>query len=373
MKKEWGFRENNQIFNDSIPALTSLRFFAAFYVILFHAHEFSGINAYLLNNFFNSGYLAVDFFFILSGFILSYTYYPQIKSKSFFHKEFLIKRVARIYPVHLFTLLFMLALIAFIKLSGIDWDHDMSSSNVYEFFTNLFMVHAWDYNYVLSYNQPSWSISAEFFAYILFPLFVFFIDRGSSLIKVIVATSFFLSSYFIAYGFFEVTMTKITYGFTIVRIVPDFLLGVTTFLLFYRYSFTFDINKHLTISFLLLCFCFYMGNLDFIVVPLFAWVIYLLADQARHGQRSFLNNNILQFLGQVSYSLYMVHFPIWVGFMHMFLGNYMGFNNGNVSLITIYSVVFFTILLMFPCAILTYKYIEVPSRRWIIKTFIKSQ
>ena len=373
MKKEWGFRKNNQFFNDGIPALTSLRFFAAFYVILFHAHEFSGVNLYFLNNLFRSGYLAVDFFFILSGFILSYTYYPQIKSKSFSLKEFLIKRVARIYPVHLFTLLFMAVLISYIKVSGIIWDHDMSSSNVYEFFTNLFMVHAWSPYGELSYNQPSWSISAEFLAYILFPAFVFLIDRGATLFKVIVSISIFFIVYFIAFVFFEVNITKITYGATILRIFPDFLLGVASYLLFNRYSFTFDIKKQLVVSSTVLFLCFYLGSLDFIVVPLYAWVIYLLADQARHCQKSFLNCNVLQYLGKISYSLYMVHFPVWVGFMHLFLGYYMGLNDGGVSIVTMYFVIFLTILLMFPCAMLTYKYIEDPSRRWIIRKFIKSQ
>ncbi len=371
MKKEWGFKEYNHSFSGSIPALTSLRFFAAFYVILFHAHDFSGVDLYALTNLFNSGYLAVDFFFILSGFILSYTYYPQIIEKSFSYSDFFIKRVARIYPVHIFTLLLMLVIITFIKLAGVTWSHDMETSNFYEFIKNILMVHSWAFYSNLSYNQPSWSISAEFFAYILFPIFIFSINRGKELFRIIFSITLFLSFYVIAYVFFEVIITKFTFTGVIIRIIPDFLLGVVSYMLFYKYSFTFDIGKQLIFANIALFFCFYLGSLDFIVIPLFAWVIYLLADQARHGEQSFLNNDILQYLGRISYSLYMVHFPVWIGFMHLFLGYYMGLNDGNVSLLTIYSVIIFTILVMFPCAMLTNKYVEEPSQRWLVGKLIK--
>ena len=78
-------------FPKDIVGLTSLRFYAVFYVILFHYHFlFSPAVDLILSK----GYLAVDFFFILSGFILAHCYLSTLENKTFTYRHFLIKRIA---------------------------------------------------------------------------------------------------------------------------------------------------------------------------------------------------------------------------------------------------------------------------------------
>src|SRR3954471_12062210 len=88
--------------------LTSIRGLAALLVVLFHVHQylvniaaFAPFDALIAN-----GYLAVDFFLVLSGFIISYRYAADFKSgiMTNFH-DFIAKRLARIYPLHAFVML----------------------------------------------------------------------------------------------------------------------------------------------------------------------------------------------------------------------------------------------------------------------------
>jgi peptidoglycan/LPS O-acetylase OafA/YrhL len=88
-----------------IPALTSLRFFASLWVLVLHSrmlipfpvHEYTGLVI--------RGNLAVDFFFLLSGFILSHAYFSQVEAGSFHPLRFYQKRLARIYPLHFVVLM----------------------------------------------------------------------------------------------------------------------------------------------------------------------------------------------------------------------------------------------------------------------------
>ena len=85
--------KNETVFKGEIRSLTSARFFAAFYVVIYHIHYFSKIDLGVANTFLSSGYLAVDFFFVLSGFILSHTYYSEITTGVFSKKDFRQKKV----------------------------------------------------------------------------------------------------------------------------------------------------------------------------------------------------------------------------------------------------------------------------------------
>src|SRR5688572_11994062 len=149
-----------------IRSLTSLRFFAALAVVAFHYMRAFPAGAGAAAALTAKGYLAVDFFFILSGFILAHVYLPAIEQDAFRARDFYAKRLARIYPVHFVTA--MVAVVMFaaaekMEIPGRDFSfHDL--------FANLLLVHGWGVSDDLSLNKPSWSISAEWFAYLLFPL-----------------------------------------------------------------------------------------------------------------------------------------------------------------------------------------------------------
>jgi peptidoglycan/LPS O-acetylase OafA/YrhL len=138
-----------------LAALTSLRFFAAFSIAIFHLQGIGFGKAY------EPLALGVSFFFVLSGFVLTYAYGGRgdVKLRTFF-----VNRLARIWPSHLVTAAVALALFHSGMIYSADW---------YPYvLTNLFMLHAWvpTSGHVFSLNAVTWSISAEMAFYAGFPL-----------------------------------------------------------------------------------------------------------------------------------------------------------------------------------------------------------
>lgn len=145
-----------------IKPLTSLRFFFAFIVFLSH-YRVGGIPL------FSDGHLGVTFFFILSGFILSYSYKQRLEQRQISKSDFYVARFARIYPLHLLTLLTSVALMVYNKecYTGVmEW--------VKHLLPNLLLVQSFvplDSIY-FAFNSVSWSISDEVFFYALFPAII---------------------------------------------------------------------------------------------------------------------------------------------------------------------------------------------------------
>lgn len=162
--------------SSEIKPLTGIRGIAAFYVVLFHFFNSWVIlfpDLRHLKDFSHRGSLGVDLFFILSGFILYFTYdkinHPLTLNE---YRRFLWNRLARVYPNHLATLALLGILVAASHLKGIRITGGYPTA---ELPYQLTMTHAWAAAAGLidleNWNYPSWSISAEWFAYMfMFPL-----------------------------------------------------------------------------------------------------------------------------------------------------------------------------------------------------------
>lgn len=138
----------------ALAALTSLRFFAALAIVIHHCNGVFWTAADL-------GPLdaGVSFFFVLSGFILTYMYHDTVAEK-FDWRRFYTARFARIWPLHVVCLILTIAFVTVPE----PFDGGVLVAN-------SLMLHAWipfD-RYFFSYNYASWSISTELFFYLLFP------------------------------------------------------------------------------------------------------------------------------------------------------------------------------------------------------------
>ncbi|HET6966914.1 MAG TPA: acyltransferase [Ornithinibacter sp.] len=155
----------------ALPALTGLRAVAAVWVVLFHYREdLLALVPWLapLDTLMRAGYLGVDLFFPLSGFVLAYTYADRMRSFRWRGTgDFVRNRFARVWPVHVLTLHVDLAIAAVIGTLGVGADGHRRTPQAYV--ENLAMVHTW-FNDRPSFNSPAWSISSEWFAYLLAPL-----------------------------------------------------------------------------------------------------------------------------------------------------------------------------------------------------------
>ncbi len=293
---------------NKIYYLESLRGIAALTVALFHFRSSS--NSFLISNsFVQNGWVMVDFFFVLSGFVIAYNYLEKIKTfNNLFN--FQIRRFLRLYPLHLLTLLLMLALefSQYIKefiLSDIGKEAAFTNNNFVAFINNFFLTHAF-FEDKLTFNNPSWSISTEFFTYFLFGFLILIIKNIRSLILMSLLIIIF-SGYFI----FE--DLNITNRYAIFRCIHSFFLG---FLAFY----IFNLKKiHINNWFVYFIFIFtccavcFLQIIPSILLPsIFFLLIVSLVCSKGNIIKKILDYKILIFLGKISYGIYMIHYLIWV-------------------------------------------------------------
>ena len=151
-------------------ALDGLRGLCAICVCLFH---FRANGPIALADFVRGSWLFVDFFFVLSGFVIAASYRTRLIGGGYLG-SFAILRLGRVYPLHLvmlaaFVLIeivgLMLASKGLMKRQSFDDHHSLAA-----IVTNLSLTHAFGLHDALTWNQPSWSIAVEFWTYLLFAL-----------------------------------------------------------------------------------------------------------------------------------------------------------------------------------------------------------
>lgn len=142
-------------------------------------------NAWIDCSFFRSAWLLVDLFFVLSGIVMSLSYVDG-DFERFSLREFMVRRLARVYPLHivmlLANLLFRLLRISLV-VAGIvvAAPTAFEVNNAYSFLLNLLLLHSMGFIDYLSWNAPSWSISVEFYTYLVFGLIVLIAQRMRSI------------------------------------------------------------------------------------------------------------------------------------------------------------------------------------------------
>ncbi len=150
-----------------IKPLTSLRFVFALMVLLSHLtfleDSTNEVSRWLYKFWFSEGYIGVSFFFMLSGFILSHVYHNRWHSTGIKTGQFYLARIARIYPLHLITLVIAIPLEF--------WNLEIDFKQIATGIMQLTLLQAWVpvENIYFSFNGPAWSLSVEAFLYLLFP------------------------------------------------------------------------------------------------------------------------------------------------------------------------------------------------------------
>ena len=285
--------------------ITALRFGAAIWVAVYTYWEnLAGAGS---SGLVDKGYLGVELFFVLSGFILSHVYLQSAGEKRFSYRGFLWARVARVYPLHVATLVGVGLLAAVALVAGMSVDGNVLSWVSLP--ANLLMVHAWGLAPVAGWNHPSWSISAEWFAYLCFPLFafVFWRAREKPVAAVVGAAAFLAVLY---YGFERVAgfpLTEATIRWGALRIMPCFALGCALYLVYRKAPLKAPWTAS-AVSFGLMVLSAALGLWDGITVLLAGALILSLASLPNE-RAGWLASKPAVYLGEISYSVYMVCVP----------------------------------------------------------------
>jgi peptidoglycan/LPS O-acetylase OafA/YrhL len=206
--------------------LTSLRAFLALWVLCRHWFHVYGADPMFIdigsgNTFFDHGYLGVDGFFMLSGFILTYNY-GSSNGRRLDKRKFIVARIARIYPVHIACLV-LFAVCALTRDFALHThavgSPDLSASG---FILSALLLSAWRYAGSNGWNDVAWSVSAEWFAYVCFPLFLLAAPRLNK-VRIFAVAGLAMA------GLVAVELTSnehLAEAGGLARLIPEFLLGV---------------------------------------------------------------------------------------------------------------------------------------------------
>ena len=301
--------------------LTALRAFAALLVVLFHFAARTAPGSALHTTLIDNGQLGVDVFFVLSGFILAHVYLARIDAGKFAFGDFLIARFARLYPMHLVMLLAAavngwlafrhgLALDVYGPVMGLDPETGRGFG--WHLLTNLALLQAWGTANGHYFNSVSWSISAEACAYLLFPLIaaaaLAFGNKGW--LRVLAALALYCVCEAAAQVVLGAGLNDLSWHFGILRIVPEFTLGVAIYALGAGKPMPAGVLRMVTpLAVAGVLGAMALGAPVVVMPPLFAGAIVLLANSERAGlvPPQWLLRPLV-YLGEISYSTYMLHF-----------------------------------------------------------------
>ncbi|WP_214365693.1 acyltransferase [Pseudonocardia sp. H11422] len=360
-----------------LRALTGLRIVAAVWVMLFHFHftalpgvaDVVGTVGPLLT----AGALGVDLFFVLSGFVIAYTYLekmgPALRAGS--AARFVWARACRLWPAYVvvFNLfgLWIGARLIFGNDDQVAFQGVQPVVSVGAWLEQLFMVHLWDHAYFdgASWVGSTWSISAEWLAYVLFPVAAVAFYRLRNAPRPLLALGALALMGPIAWAYLSTGSPYFPWSWT-VRILCGFGAGVLTYLVVRRTAATPRVRRAASLTatttpFLIaagLC----LGELagpgrGGAVITLFPVLVGSLA-LADRGAARVLSTGWAVHGGRVSYSLYLVHIPIfevyWLAMVYV-----PALWQPTVTAHVIGAAVVFV---TFPVAHLLHRWIEEPAR-----------
>lgn len=351
-----------------LKSLTAARFVAALAVVLYHFQPTAIHHAPLLvRNLAGLGFAGIGFFFVLSGFVLSYIYVPR--EPTFKSRDFFLARFARIYPVYLFSFVLAVVPVVLDIRNGRTVQPDLEAKIP----AYLFMVQSWLPWYSHEMNGAAWTLSVEAFFYVLFPLLLPWIartNRRGAFVWMAVAAIAALIVPAVATG---VGFTSRTAGFegNLVRFFPPFHLPAFLFGAFLARVYEEDRSAGAYAKWplplgaaailALIAFnhsAYYVFIHDGALIVPFGAIIYGLAAREGIAGRSHVPTALV-LLGDASYGIYILQFPVWswlnAGLTRLHVP--LGFDS--------WPGWFAFACILSGFCVLVYRYLELPARRAI--------
>ena len=301
-----------------LKGLTGLRGVAAWFVVLYHirkaiAPSISPVTMAI----FAKGYLAVDLFFILSGFVMWLNYAERLHADGVAAApQFLVRRIARIWPLHLVMLGFAAALVLALNATG----RYPSGFPWHELPLHMLLLQNWGFTSTLTWNDPAWSISCELGAYLLFPilcgLVVWERYRTAALLASGASLLGALWAFFAAHGATLLGADILHYG--LVRCLLEFATGTIVCALWKRWR-SAPAAAPLALG---LAVCALLGwwtgvAPETALVPIaFASLLLGLALAERTNP---LRLAPFHYLGEISYATYLAHYLLFFAFKLAFV------------------------------------------------------
>jgi peptidoglycan/LPS O-acetylase OafA/YrhL len=356
-----------------IRSLTGIRGVAALWVVIYHVHERDDLHGVIIKTLLTHGYLAVDLFFLLSGFVMAISYgrFATAGWDLASYGTFLRHRFARVYPLYFLVTCSVAAMIVL----GVSKAHTVGALGR-AFLPDLVLMDVWFS--LPSIAGPSWSISTEFTAYVLFPV----LAAGTLTMRrpgviVVVAALCIATIYLLQFSPMPPGMVRMgpldIYGgvAAVLRCVSEFTLGLVAYRLTKNERVVGWAGRPAVpaavAALLLVLLC--VPGMDVFAVLAMAPLLIVLTLSDR-GLSPLLGSPVVFFLGEISYAIYLLH-------VHMLRLRRIGENEWIVAklgavgadalaLLTLYGA-------LIVCSWLTYRMIERPCRNWFRTAGAKRQ
>ncbi|WP_152019349.1 acyltransferase family protein [Aliarcobacter butzleri] len=336
---------------NQIKEIQSLRGISVILVVLYHFHIFG----------FSGGFVGVDMFFVISGFVITRQIYTQISDEKFSLSEFYIKRIKRLFPA-LFVTIFITYIVGYIiynpnALSQLSKESLFSLFGIQNFFL-LSQIGYFDVNSLRKTLLHTWSLSIEEQFYLFWPLFLLLIIKiKKNLLLVLVLIGIFAS--------ISLNIIFHKYDNFIFYMLPfriyEFLFGTLAFLIYNRIN-NIKLFNHIFLSYFIILLLFILifitekTSISYIAIISFLTFILIIKSNGN----KILTNSFLIYTGNISYSFYLVHWPILVFYT---LYNLKTIND------LLLSEKIILIFLSFLFSILLYRFIENKFRRHSFSSF----
>ena len=376
-------------FTDSKPhyeLLDGLRGVAALLVVFYHIFEgFSFAGGGTLITVINHGYLAVDFFFILSGFVIGYAYDDRWK-KNMTQKNFFKRRLIRLHPMIIMGA--VIGLTAFFIQGGVKWDgtHVDTSMAMLALWLTMFFIPAYpEAGYdirgngeMFPLNGPSWSLFFEYIGNILYALFIHRLSNKALAVLVMLlglGLSWFALFDVVGYGMIGVgwTLDGLNFWGGMLRMLFPFTLGM----LISRNFRPFKVRGAFWICSVVLIAIFFVpyiegkspvclnGVFEMICIAIVFPILVCIGASGKTTDKK--STAVCRFFGDISYPLYAVHYPVMYVFYSWLIENklYTLEETWMVSAM----VYFGSIALAYVCL----KLYDEPVRKWLGNKFVKSK
>nr|WP_280522307.1 acyltransferase [Agreia pratensis] len=336
--------------------MTGLRWLAALVVFAYHVRNaglFSGNAQSAMTSVFGAGAIGVSLFFVLSGFVLSWSHKPNQSARSFWWH-----RVARIYPLHVVALAAALLLSATVL-------PQIATGDPWALFANATLTSSWNADWWQAGNPVSWSLVCEAFFYLAFPLIIVgvralsrraLISAAVSTVILVLATSPIVSA----------LLPQISPNSSPIVRLPEFVLGVVLAQLMAKKIW----RGPRLVPALAVAIAGYAAAQSFPDSPLriasftivgFCLLIAALARADQEGRPTILATKPLTTLGTLSFPFYLVHLLIIQSFVALVPGAY-----ENPSAVVSIVHVIGALAIALVAAALLHRLVENPGRRLLL-------
>ena len=343
------------------PEIDGLRAIAVISVIIYHLNE----------NWLSGGFLGVDIFFVISGFLITGIIITEIQQNSFSLKQFYTRRIKRIYPAFI-TVMALVSLIASAIFIYNDFNQLRKTIELATAFLSNFYLGLTQGYFDLSANENPvlhiWSLAVEEQYYLIFPLILILAYKKFREIKalfIITLILFFilLATSFIPANFYkEVLHQPNIYYLSNLRF-PELLVG-SLLAIYHNLSNKVQLSKQVNnilaiLSTLLLFSCLFLMNNDIayipgitLILPCIFTALIIHTTSQNNIVKLCLSNKAIVFIGKISYSLYLYHW-IFIAFAYYITGEKQ-INNQSIAIVIVLTIIF---------SVLSYYLIEQPIRK----------